>query len=36
MGRERVGCVRGIERVGCGKVGCEGEWGVREGKEEWD
>lgn len=33
-----MGCVRGIERVGCGKVGCEGEreWGVREGKEEWD
>lgn len=35
-GCERVGCVRGIERVGCGKVGCEKEWDVREGKGVWD
>lgn len=32
VGRERVGCVRGIERVGLGKVWCERECGVREGK----
>lgn len=36
VGRERVGCVRGIERVGLGKVWCEREWGVREGKGVWD